>query len=97
MEQLGIDPKHQNIKLGSKLADESTEEILTWVQQRDDRIESYVNVVVWSYTANFGAMRIYHKRFTDGVMGLRIQYGSRAENLLRKRVPMMRPVREDAG
>lgn len=94
LEQIGIDREFQGRGLAPKLIDVSKDEMATWIKSRNDRIESHITAVVWVYALNFNAMKIYAETFTEGVMGTRTQYGSRAENMLRLRIPMIRPVRE---
>lgn len=71
------------------------QELLEWAKEHNDRIESHLTFVVWAYALNFNAVSVYAKYFTDGVSGLRSQFGARAENMLRVRIPIVRPVREE--
>ncbi|GEM_PF-2091263 len=95
LEQIGIDPQFQGQKLGPKLTEESMCAVVAWIQKRNNRIESHVSVIVWGYASNFHAMKIYHERFTEGARGFRIQFGNRAENMLRMSIPLVRPIREN--
>lgn len=95
LEQLGVDPKFQGQKLGPKLTEESMREVVAWIQKRNNRIESHVSVIVWGYASNFNAMKVYYERFTEGARGFRIQFGDRAETMLRTSVPLIRPIREN--
>ncbi len=95
LDQIGIDKTYQGYKLGPHLMRECMRELVEWMQQKDDRIESHVTFIVWGYTFNFNAMSIYAKQFGDGVCGFRTQFGSRAESMLRLRMPIIRPVRDE--
>lgn len=95
LEQLGVSREYQGQKLGPRLTDESLKEVIEWLKAKDTRIESHITVVVWGYALNFNAMKVYAERFTDGVTGMRIQYGNRAENMFRVRIPLVRPVRSE--
>lgn len=95
LEQLGIDRKYQGRKLAEHFQQKCISELVKWMQQKNDRIESHVAFVVWGDTFNFNAMGVYAKIFTDGVSGFRKQFGNRAENMLRVRVPLIRPVRDE--
>lgn len=94
LEQIGVDPKFQGCGIGPKLED-TIDEIVEWMKQNNTRIESNIYVVVWGYALNFNAMKIYAEKFSDGVQGLRLMYGERSENMLRWRIPLIRPVRKD--
>lgn len=96
LDQIGIDPISQGKKLGPILLRESLQEIIGWLKQRNNRIESHISAVVWSYTLNLNAMKIYADFFTDGPVGMRVQFGNRAETLFRIRIPIVRPVREQS-
>ncbi len=93
LDQIGIDRAYQGKGLASLLMRECMYELVNWLQQKNDRIESHATFVVWGYTFNFNAMNIYAKQFGDGICGFRTQFGSRAESMLRLRVPIVRPVR----
>ncbi len=95
LDQIGIDRKYQGHKLGPHLMRECIRELAEWMQQKNDRIESHITFVVWGYTFNFNAISVYAKQFGDGVCGLRTQFGNRAESMLRLRMPIILPVRED--
>ena len=96
LEQIGVDPAYQGKGCGSALLKESMKEVISWVRARNNRIESHITFIVWVYALNFNALSVYAKDFTDGVTGMRVQYGSRAENMLRMRVPIVMPIRGDA-
>lgn len=93
LEQLGVDPRYQGMGVGTKLQDDSLNEMVNWIISANNRIESHINVVVWCYAENKNAIRVYEKTFTDGIKGERYMYGSRKEIMFRLRVPMVRPVR----
>ena len=95
LDQIGIDRAYQGRKLAPQLMQECMRELVEWMQQKNDRIESHITFIVWGYTFNFNAMSIYAKQFGDGVCGFRTQFGSRAESMLRLRVPIVRPVRDE--
>ncbi len=95
LDQIGIDRIHQGKGLAPLLMRECMKELVGWMQQKNDRIESHVTFVVWSYTFNFNAMSVYAKQFGDGVCGFRTQFGSRAESMLRLRMPIISPVRDE--
>ncbi len=94
LEQIGIIPAYQGQKFAGELIRESLREMTLWIQKKNNRIESHISVVVWAYTLNLNAVKAYAELFGDGPQGMRIQYGSRAETMLRWRIPMIRPVRE---
>jgi len=93
LDQLGIDPSHQGRQLAPQLTKHSMREISQWIKEKNTRIESHITFVVWAYALNFNALSVYAKDFTDGVCGMRTQFGSRAENMLRIRMPIVMPVR----
>ena len=95
LDQLGIDRAHQGRGLAPQFMRECMHELVQWTQAKNDRIESHVTFIVWGYTFNFNAMSVYAKQFGDGVCGFRTQFGSRAESMLRLRMPVIRPVREE--
>ncbi len=95
LDQIGIDRAHQGKGLAPHFMRECMRELVSWMQKKDDRIESHVTFVVWGYVFNFNAMNVYAKQFGDGVCGFRTQFGSRAENMLRLRMPITRPVRDE--
>ena len=94
LEQIGVDPKFQGRGVGPQLED-TIDELVEWIKQNNTRIESNIYVVVWGYALNFNAMKIYAEKFGEGVQGLRRMYGERAENMLRWRIPLIRPIRKD--
>lgn len=96
LDQIGIDVAYQRNGLAPTLMRACMDMLVEWIQQKNNRIESHVTFVVWGYAFNFNAMSIYAKQFGDGVRGFRIQFGDRAENMLRLRMPIIRPVREIA-
>lgn len=95
LDQLGIDPAYQGRQLGPQLTKYSMREVATWLRQKNDRIESHITFVVWVYALNFNAISVYAKDFTDGPCGFRTQFGNRAEVMLRLRMPIVMPVRND--
>jgi GNAT superfamily N-acetyltransferase len=94
LDQIGIHKDHQGKGLAPKLQHECMRQLIEWTKIENDRIESHLTFVVWAYALNFNAISVYAKEFTDGVTGLRTQFGMRAESLLRVRVPIVRPVRD---
>ncbi len=94
LDQIGIDPAFQKKGLAPLLMRKCIHELTTWIQNKNDRIESHVTFVVWVYTFNFNAMNVYAQQFGDGVLGFRTQFGNRAESMLRLRMPIIRPVRD---
>lgn len=95
LDQIGIDRSYQGLGLAPLLTQQCIRELVEWVQLKNSRIESHVTFTVWGYTFNFNAMSVYAKQFGDGVCGFRTQFGSRAESMLRLRVPIIRPVRNE--
>lgn len=95
LDQIGIERNFQGKGLAPHLIRECMRELMEWTQEKNDCIESHVTFVVWGYTFNFNAMSSYAKQFGDGVCGFRTQFGSRAESMLRLRMPVIRPVREE--
>lgn len=94
LDQIGIDSNHQGVGLAPKLTEYSMREMSAWLRQKNDRIESHITFVVWAYALNFNALNVYAKDFTDGVCGMRTQFGQRAENMLRVRLPVVMPIRK---
>lgn len=95
LDQLGINPSQQGTGLAPKLTEFAMRELIVWMRSHNDRIESHIAFIVWAYALNFNAISVYAKSFTDGVCGMRVQFGQRAENMLRVRVPIIMPVRHD--
>lgn len=95
LDQIGIDREHQGKGLAPILMNNCMNELVEWAQHKNDRIESQITFIVWGYTFNFNAMSVYAKTFGDGICGLRTQFGSRAESMLRLRRPVVRPVRDE--
>lgn len=94
LEQLGVDPEFQGRGMGPML-EETIFTVIELIKQINTRIESYIYVSVWSYALNLNAMKIYAEKFNEGVQGFRRMYGDRAENMLRWRIPLIRPARKD--
>jgi len=94
LDQIGIAREYQGLGLAPDLMRKCMREIVEWTKQKNDRIESHVTFVVWGYTFNFNALSVYAKQFGDGVCGFRTQFGSRAESMLRLRMPVILPVRD---
>lgn len=95
LDQLGIARAHQGRGLAPHVMRECMRELAEWMQGKNDRIESQITFIVWGYTFNFNAMSVYAKQFGDGVCGFRTQFGNRAESMLRLRMPIVRPVRNE--
>lgn len=95
LDQIGVLPANQGKGLAPKLIQHCMQELLEWAKEHNDRIESHLTFVVWAYALNFNAVSVYAKYFTDGVSGLRTQFGARAENMLRVRIPIVRSVRDE--
>jgi GNAT superfamily N-acetyltransferase len=95
LDQVGVLPSHQGKGLAPRLIQECMRQLLDWTKDHNDRIESHLTFVVWAYALNFNAISVYARYFTDGVSGLRTQFGARAENMLRVRLPIVRPIRVD--
>jgi len=93
LDQIGIAREHQGNGLAPQLTGYSMRELAKWIKGKNDRIESHLTFIVWAYALNFNALNVYAKDFTDGVCGMRIQFGSRAENMLRIRMPIVMPIR----
>lgn len=93
LDQIGVLPAHQGRGLAPQLIQHCMQELLEWAKEHNDRIESHLTFCVWAYALNFNAVSVYAKYFTDGVSGLRTQFGARAENMLRVRIPIVRSVR----
>ena len=95
LDQIGIDRIHQGRGLAPELMRESMSALMQWMREKNDRTESHVTFIVWGYTFNFNAMSVYAKQFGDGVCGFRTQFGNRAESVLRLRMPLIMPVRNE--
>ena len=95
LEQLGISKNYQGHGLGPELTDESIKEVVRWCRKNNNRIESHIYLIVWGYTHNFNAMKVYFEKFTDGVMGMRRQHGDRTESMLRLKIPALIPIRKE--
>lgn len=93
LDQIGIDPDFQGKRLGPKLTEESTRDVIAWMQGVNTRIESHITLIVWANGLNFNALSIYAEVFTEGLRGFRMQFGDRGEVMLRVRIPMVRKVR----
>lgn len=93
LEQLGIDPSHQGKGFAGLLCTQSLDQMIRWISENNNRIESHITVVVWCYALNLNALKVYAELFTDGMKGFREQFGDRAESMLALRVPMIRPER----
>ncbi|HVX90592.1 MAG TPA: GNAT family N-acetyltransferase [Candidatus Paceibacterota bacterium] len=93
LDQLGIDRAYQGQHLGPQINTDCIRHLVKWCKERDTRIESHVTFVVWAYATNFHAINVYASQFVE-MRGFRIQFGDRAENMLRLRVPITMPVRD---
>ncbi len=93
LDQIGIDPVHQGKHYAQQLTRYGMSELADWIKKKNDRIESHIAFIVWAYALNFNAISVYAKDFTDGVCGMRTQFGQRAEVMLRLRTPVVMPVR----
>ena len=93
LDQIGVDPKHQGRGFGPQLTAYCMAELARWLKTKNTRIESHITFVVWAYALNLNAVSVYAKSFTDGPSGFRIQFGQRAENMLRVRWPIVMLVR----
>ncbi len=93
LDQIGIDPAYQGNQLAPQLTRYGMRELAEWLKKKDNRIESHIAFIVWAYVLNFNAISVYAKDFTDGVCGMRTQFGQRAEVMLRVRLPVVMPVR----
>lgn len=96
LEQIAIDKESQKQGLGDVLTRKSMDEMLTWIQAHNNRIESNITVFVWGYSDNFPALSLYAKRFPHA-RGFRMAYGGRAETMFAFEVPWRRSVREAEG
>lgn len=94
LDQIGIDPAYQGLGLAPQLLQFCERELKAWMQKKNSRIESHISFVVWGYALNFNAMNVYAQDFGDGICGMRTQFGNRTENMFRKRVPIVMPVRD---
>jgi len=93
LEQIGISKGHQGQGLGPILVEKSIKEVVKWCRENNNRIESHIYLVVWSYAHNFNAMKVYFEQFNEGMMGMRRQHGDRAEIMLRLKIPALLPIR----
>lgn len=96
LDQLGISKSGQGKGIGPDLIRTSMRTLVDWTKETNDRIESHVAFVVWVDALNFNAISVYARIFTDGICGFRLQFGNRAENMLRCRYPVFRPVRSES-
>lgn len=94
LEQIGTDRTVQGLGVGPHL-ENTIGEVIRWLKSVNTRIESNFYVIVWGYSLNFNAMKIYAEKFNEGVLGLRKMYGDRAESMFRWRMPMVKPIRKD--
>lgn len=94
LEQIGIDPAFRKQGLGSLLIKEAISRSTELIKRLDNRIESHITFVVWVYEHNENALKVYEKIFTGGRMGERTQYSDRKEVMLRLRIPLVIPVRD---
>ena len=95
LDQIGVDRTQQGKGIAPYLMHECMRELSEWMQKKNNRIESHITFVVWGYTFNFNALSVYAKQFGDGVCGFRTQFGGRAESMLRLRMPVINPIREE--
>lgn len=95
LDQLGVDPAYKGRGLATQLQNYCIHELCVWLKDINDRIESHITFVVWAYALNQNAISVYAKDFTNGIHGFRIQFGERAESMLRVRIPVVRPVRAE--
>ncbi len=93
LDQIGVAQDAQGLGIGNRLVRENMRTLVDWCIAHDNRIESHVSFVVWAYALNFNAIDVYRREFSEGVDGMRRQFGERAEVMLRRRYPMTRPVR----
>ena len=95
LDQIGIYPKHQGKGLAPHLIRICKNELVVWMKEKNDRIESHITFIVWVYAFNANAISAYAKEFGDGIKGLREQFGDRAEVMLRGRTPIISPIRDE--
>ena len=88
LEQVAIAETFQGQGFGPKLCEESMQLVVEWMCSKNEHAQESVVVVVWAYTINDNALSVYARQFRDGVMGMRVQYEERAENMLRRKVFM---------
>ena len=93
LDQIGFPKTEQGKGIGPELIRSNVRLVADWAKETNDRIESHVSFVVWAYALNFNAISAYAREFGEGVQGFRQQFGNRAENMLRCRYPIIRPVR----
>lgn len=96
LDQLGFLKSEQGKGIGPDLLRTNMRTLVDWAKETNDRIESHVTFVVWAYALNFNAISAYAREFGDGIHGFRLQFGDRAENMLRCRYPVIRPVRNES-
>lgn len=85
LEQLAVLPVHQGKGIASTLVEESMKEVIDWIRMENPHAKE-VSIIVWGYSDNLAAMKVYLKSFTDGVVGTRLQYDNRVESMLRRKV-----------
>lgn len=86
LEQVAIAQQFQGQGLALRLCDESMQLVVEWICANNPRVHETITAIVWAYTINDSALRVYAQQFHDGVMGMRVQYGERAENMLRRKI-----------
>ncbi len=89
LEQLAVDSRFWGTGIGSLLIRESVPALTDWVSQTNAATKE-ITFSVWPYTLNHAGMKTYEQFFEDGVMGMRLQYGDRAESMLRRRILLHR-------
>jgi len=86
LEQIAIDVNHRGQNLAPLLIEKSFLKIVEWMKEENSQLQDEINVIVWGYSSNLSAMRLYLRKFTDGVVGTRLQYGDdKVESMLRYR------------
>lgn len=88
LEQLAVDEAYRGRDFGDALVSESVQKVVAAIRRMNDRVESSVTAVVWSYVLNQNAMRVYARWFGE-TKGFRTQYGDRSEVMFARRIPVV--------
>lgn len=88
LEQIAVATEFRRKGIATQLIEKSRAEVVEWIQRDNPNLEESITVIVWAYSENLDAMRVYLDTFADGVQGTRIQYDERTESMLRSVVPI---------
>lgn len=88
LEQIAVAKEFQGKGLAPRLCQETMNMMVEWICAQNLHIQDSVIAIVWAYTINDPALAVYARQFLDQVQGMRNQYGTRSENMLRVTIPI---------